>query len=251
MIICGRFGARFVCARRRAIILSLPDCDINTMQIDAESLSLAWLWACRLLALLVAARAALGVDWKGMLRDPSAVHRFAACVVAMMVLWSIQATVARGPGLHILGVTTVTLLLGPATALIATLLAETVTSLTSNSDNAVAASWLAGSVLPVLVTDGCRRVVRRYLPRDPFSFIFGCGFFGAALAAGMAHLGAFLMVGGPDQIWSGAVPSAAGFLLLIAFPEAFINGCLVTLLVVYCPQNMAGYDAGYERRRRL
>jgi uncharacterized membrane protein len=221
------------------------------MQIDAESLSLVWLWTCRLLALLVAAGAAFSVDWRGMLRDPSAVHRFAACAVSMMVLWSIQATVAQGPGLHILGVTTVTLVLGPATALIATLVAEIVTSLTSGADHAIAASWLAGSVLPVLVTDGCRRVVRRWLPRDPFSFIFGCGFFAAALAASAAHLGAFLMVGGPDQIWSGAVPSAVGFLLLIAFPEAFINGCVVTLLIVYCPQRMVGYDADYERRRRL
>ncbi|MGB5210153.1 MAG: energy-coupling factor ABC transporter permease [Gammaproteobacteria bacterium] len=221
------------------------------MQIDADSLSLTWLWVCRLLTLVVAVWAAAGADWQALRRDPSALHRFAACIVALLVLWSIRATVAEGPGLHILGVTTVTLLLGPAMALMATLVAEIATSLGSSSDNAIAASWLAGAVLPVLATDVCRRLVLRCLPRDPFSFIFGCGFFGAALAAAAAYLGAFLMIGAPDQIWSGAVPSSAAFFLLVAFPEAFINGCLITLLVVYCPGRIAGYSAEYERRHRL
>lgn len=220
------------------------------MQIDADLITPAWLWATRLASLIVVVLAIRRLDWRVLVRHAPALHRFAACTVALLVLWSIRATVAQGPGLHVLGVTTVTLVLGPAAALIATLLAELVTGLAMDSQSALAASWLAGSVVPVAVTDGIRRLARRSLPRDPFSFIFGCGFFGAGAATAAAHLGAYLMVGAPDQIWPGAVPSPLGFMLLIAFPEAFINGCIITMLVVYCPQWLAGYDASYERGRR-
>jgi uncharacterized membrane protein len=220
------------------------------MQIDAELLSPGWLWACRVAATIAVALAARRLDWKALLQDAPTLHRFAACTVGLLVLWSIRATVAQGPGLHILGVTTVTLVLGPASAMIATLIAEAVTGLTMKTESALAASWLAGSVLPVVATDGIRRLVRRMLPHDPFSFIFGCGFFGAAAATVAAHIGAYLMVGAPDQIWSGAVPSSLGFLLLVAFPEAFINGAIITMLVVYCPQWLAGYDPVYDRGRR-
>lgn len=220
------------------------------MQIDAELLPTGWLWASRIIALVILVLAARAMDWRGLQKDPSTLHRFAACTVALLVLWSIRATVAEGPGLHILGVTTVTLVLGPVATLIATAIAEGVTGLGMKTQGALAASWLAGSVLPVVATELVRRLVRRKLPPDPFSFIFGVGFFGAVAATAAAHLGAYLMVGAPDAVWSGAVPSWPSFFLLIAFPEAFINGCVITLLVVYCPQRMAGYDAIYRHDRR-
>jgi len=50
-------------------------------------------------------------------------------------------------------------------------------------------------------------------------------------------------------VWSGAVSSWLSFFLLIAFPEAFINGCVITMLAVYCPQRMVGYDSIYRHDR--
>ena len=81
------------------------------MQIGAEFLSPGWLWACRVAATIAVALAARRLDWKALLQDAPTLHRFAACTVGLLVLWSIRATVAEGPGLHILGVTTVTLVL--------------------------------------------------------------------------------------------------------------------------------------------
>lgn len=221
------------------------------MQIDPGALPIAWLWVARVLALSVAAWAVWRLSWRSLAADAGETHRFAACAVALTVLWSVRAHVSDGPGLHILGVTTVTLLLGPARALAATLIAEAVTSLTANSPVAPAVSWLVGSVLPVLATEAVRHGVWRWLPRDPFSFIFGCGFLGAALAACVAHLASVLLLGAADTLWPGAVPSWLGFVMLVAFPEGFINGCVITVLVVYWPQHIRGYAAGYETRPRL
>jgi uncharacterized membrane protein len=49
----------------------------------------------------------------------------------------------------------------------------------------------------------------------------------------------------------GAVHSWGALLLLVGFPEAFINGAIVTLLVVYVPDRLAGYDTAYRVRHRL
>ena len=133
----------------------------------------------------------------------------------------------------------------------ATLVAQIATSLIAEPVSATAASWLVGSVLPVFVTEGTRRAVWRWLPPDPFAFIFGCAFLGAAISACVAHLSVVLLLGAPATLWPGAVPSWPGFVLLIAFPEAFINGCVVTLLLVYWPEHLRGYAPGYEPRRRL
>ncbi|UCC15034.1 MAG: hypothetical protein JSW21_03530, partial [Gammaproteobacteria bacterium] len=156
-----------------------------------------------------------------------------------------------GPGLHVLGVTTVTLLTGLTPAFLITLLAQTVTSLLVGDVSGIAPSWVVSSLVPVLVTECWRRLVLRCLPADPFVFIFGSAFFGAAIAAASAHLLAMMLLGSPTEIWPGAGPAWPGFILLIAFPEAFINGTLITLLIVYCPDAVRGYASAYESRPRL
>ena len=103
------------------------------MQIDPGTMPAAWLWAARVLALAIAVWAARQSGWRQFLTQPGETHRFAASAVALILLWSLRAHVSDGPGLHILGVTTVTLLLGPARALMATLIAQIVTSVTADT----------------------------------------------------------------------------------------------------------------------
>jgi len=203
-----------------------------------------------LAALTLAALAARRVPWRTLVQDTAASHRWAICAVSLMVLWSIRSDVPVAPGLHILGVTTVTLVLGVAPAALVTLLAQVVTSGIGGDLFAVPANWLASSVVPIACTEVWRRVVLRALPADPFAFIFGSGFFGAALAATVAYF-ATLTLGPPSMFGQDAVPSWGAFLLLVGFPEAFINGAIVTLLVVYIPDQMAGYHPAYRARRPL
>lgn len=92
-------------------------------------------------------------------------------------------------------------------------------------------------LLPVAVTEACASAVERAQPRNPFVYIFCSGFFAAALAALLCllavlgvlwHDGVFVM---PEWL-----EDFVGYLWLIIFPEAFINGMLVTALVVFCPE---------------
>ncbi|MCM2320991.1 MAG: hypothetical protein NDI93_16965, partial [Pseudomonas sp.] len=90
---------------------------------------------------------------------------------------------------------------------------------------------------PVLVTEVCARWVERRQPRNLFVYIFFSGFFPAALIALLVLLAGLgvLLVDGIYQMppW---LDDFAGFMWLITFPEAFINGTVVTALVVYYPE---------------
>lgn len=201
-------------------------------------------------ALLLAGAAGRRVRWRTLLQDPVAIHRWAICAVSLMVLWSIRTHVPVAPGLHILGVTSVTLVLGVSPAVLVTLLAQVVTGALSGDLAGIPWNWIASAAIPIVCTEAWRRLVLRILPPDPFAFIFGTAFFGAAVATMAGYL-VLILLGPPAMFGQGAVPSWGAFLLLVGFPEAFINGAIVTLLVVYVPDQLAGYDPAYRTRRPL
>ena len=81
-------------------------------------------------------------------------------------------------------------------------------------------------------------------------FLFGCAFFGSALALMVSYLLAFVLLGGvgePGGIWTGAMPSLPAFLLMLGFSEGFINGTVVTMVLVMRPTWLVGYSRDYEK----
>jgi uncharacterized membrane protein len=222
------------------------------MQFGADMLPGAILWPANVVAVALALFA-LKAGGLGRLRDDRVgLHLFAGSAVLLTVLWSLRAQVGDGPGLHALGVTTVTLLLGPARAALVTLVAQIVTGSLAGEAGAIAPSWLVGAVVPILITEAIRWLVWRRFPRDPFVFLFGCAFFGSALALMVSYLLAFALIGGvgePGGIWTGAIPSLPAFLLMLGFSEGFINGTIVTMVLVLRPAWLVGYSQDYERPR--
>jgi len=98
-------------------------------------------------------------------------------------------------------------------------------------------------LLPVAVTEFCARMVERAQPNNPFVYIFCSGFFAAALAAllcVLAVLGVLLLDG--LFVMPQWLEDFIGYLWLIIFPEAFINGMLVTALVVFCPECLEAFN---------
>ncbi|HEY6611332.1 MAG TPA: energy-coupling factor ABC transporter permease, partial [Pseudomonas sp.] len=139
---------------------------------------------------------------------------------------------------HFIGMTAVTLLLDWPLAVLSAFAAQLALAALGRQD------WLALGVnavllilIPVLVTEACARWVERLQPRNLFVYIFFSGFFPAALVALLVLLAGLgvLLVDGIYQMppWLG---DFAGFMWLIMFPEAFINGTVVTALVVYYPE---------------
>jgi uncharacterized membrane protein len=218
------------------------------MQFSSSVLSAGLVWACLVLAVLMLAFALYGL--KALRGQAEHVHLLLGAGAALAVLWSVNARVDPGVALHVLGMSTVTLVLGWRLAVLAAALASVAQlALGTTAFPAASAGWLVSAVLPALVTLGVAWWARFKLPRNPFVFIFVCAFFGSALAVLSTWLaGAGLLAASGQPLPSGPGSSLLAFLPLVMFPEAFINGALVSMLIVYRPEWVRLYDEAFYGR---
>lgn len=201
--------------------------------LSAQTMVIGWL-----LYVPVVLWAVARAPWVELFSDTRRQHLLFGTVFALFLLWLVRRDFDTGVSYHFIGLTVVTLLLDWPLAIVGALMAQTGLVLLGRQD--LAAMGLNGVlliVLPIAVTETCARLVERAQPRNPFVYIFCSGFFAAALAALLCLLvglgvlwldGLFVM---PEWL-----EDFIGYLWLIIFPEAFINGMLVTALVVFCPE---------------
>jgi len=181
--------------------------------------------------------AAWGAPWLEVLSDSRRQHLLFGTVLGVFLLWLVRRDFDSGVSFHFIGMTVVTLLLDWPLALLGGLLAQIGLIAIGRQDLlALGVNGVLLVLLPVLITEGCALLVERAQPRNLFVYIFCCGFFPAALAALcclMAGLGLLALDGRfAMPPW---LDDFIGYLWLVTFPEAFINGTLVTALVVFCP----------------
>ncbi|MDV9031389.1 energy-coupling factor ABC transporter permease [Pseudomonas sp. RAC1] len=206
---------------------------ISAQVLSSTSLTLGWLAYAPLL-LWAASR----TRWVELFSDPRRQHLLFGTVLALFALWMVRRDFDSGVSYHFLGMTAVTLLLDWPLAVLGGCLAQLGLLALGRQDlAALGINGLLIVALPVLATEACATRVERAQPRNLFVYIFCSGFFAAALAtlvcllAGMALLwldGLFAM---PE--WLG---DFIGYLWLTMFPEAFINGTVISALVVFCPE---------------
>ena len=181
--------------------------------------------------------AAWRAPWLEVLSDSRRQHLLFGTVLGVFLLWLVRRDFDSGVSFHFIGMTVVTLLLDWPLALLGGLLAQIGLIAIGRQDLlALGVNGVLLVLLPVLITEGCALLVERAQPRNLFVYIFCCGFFPAALAALcclLAGLGVLALDGRfAMPPW---LDDFIGYLWLVTFPEAFINGTLVTALVVYCP----------------
>ena len=218
------------------------------MQFESQLMPAALpLWAGGVAALLLLV-ALPGL--RALRGHPERLHLLLGAAVALAVLWSVSAWVDPGLSVHVLGTPLVALLLGWRLALLATALAEVALVATGGAGATMAPlNWLLSGVLPAAISWAVAWSARFRLPRNPFIFIFVCGFFGAALALLGTWLAAsILLLAAGQPLPSGPDTSLVGFLPLVLFPEAFINGALVSMLIVYRPDWVRLYDELFYAR---
>ncbi|WP_252272666.1 energy-coupling factor ABC transporter permease [Pseudomonas subflava] len=205
--------------------------------IAAELLLPATLWLGWLVYGGVLAWAVWRTPWVELFSDQRRQHLLFGTVLALFLLWLVRRDFASGLSFHFIGMTAVTLLLDWPLALLGGFAAQLALAALGRLD------WLALGVngallvvLPVAIAEFFAVQVERRQPRNLFVYIFCCGFFPAALTA-LACL-----LGGLALLWHDGLyvmppwlEDFVGYLWLVMFPEAFINGMLVTGLVVFYP----------------
>lgn len=206
---------------------------ITAQLLSTETLVVGWL-----IYVPVLLWAMIRAPWVELFSDSRRQHLLFGTVFALFMLWLVRRDFDTGVSYHFIGMTAVTLLLDWPLALVGGLVAQIGLVLLGRQD--LAAMGVNGAlliVLPVLVTEGCAILVERAQPRNPFVYIFCSGFFAAALSALLCLLVGLGVLWFDERF---AMPEwledFVGYLWLIIFPEAFINGMVISALVVFCPE---------------
>lgn len=203
----------------------------------------SWQWAAWLFLLPAVAWLMRKAPWKR-LAEPGRSHVWFGAIVALSLLWTMNAGVRPGLNLHLLGATALTLMFGFHLAVLAMLAVLAVT--TANGAGGWQAFGLNAWVLalfPVAVAHGWLRLVERRLPGHLFVFIFLGAFANAALTLGATAIAATLLLSaGTAYDMQTVFGEYLPYFLLMCFPEAWLTGAFITLFVVYLPEWVGSFD---------
>lgn len=214
------------------------------MTIDAALLP-AWLiavaGALMAIALALALRAA---PWGALLAAPERQHVLLGGMVCLLLLWLGDIEVTEGVRVHLLAVTCTTMIIGlPLTLVAGALALAAQLALKEQSLPALPVAWLPTVAVPALVTRLLVHWLRRRAPRHLFLYLLGAGFGGgmaSVLATAATTLALFALMGRFDLV-SDAVGSAT-LVVLMMFPEGFLNGMLITAVTVFRPDLVKTFD---------
>lgn len=193
------------------------------------------------------AGAALTAHWPALRAASERQHVLLGGLLALLFLWMLTLQVTEGVWMHLLGVTSLTLIVGwRFTMLGATLVLIGYLWLQHQSVMAAPLSWLFSVLVPATTTRALAHVLRRHGFRNLFVYLLGAGFGGgllSVLVAALLALPIFWMIERSD--WIARAIENWPFIFLLMFPEGFINGMLVTAFTVFYPDVVKTFDDDY------
>lgn len=214
------------------------------MSIESELLPAWFMYLLFLPSMFTLAWACWRVNWVALKEQATLQHVFYSACLALAVLWSIRAGLSSGLGIHFMGLTAATLVMGWPLALIAGaigLLCVTIIGLESYSGFAV--NFMVSVALPVFTSYWVLRFVQRKLPANPFVYIFLCGFFNGAISIFAVACTTSLMLGLLQVYsWEAVYEEYFMYLPLMLFPEAFINGMVVAGVMGTFPHLLSSFN---------
>jgi uncharacterized membrane protein len=178
------------------------------------------------------------------LKDSARLNLFLGVSVGLMVMWQIRTGVKPGLSFHMLGASLATLMFGFWRGWLAASLAALATALAGKASLlGLGLESLLFCAVPAAVTHHVYRLVDRRLPNHFFIYVLVNGFFGAALAIGVAALAAtaVLALSGAYAL-SYLLENYTPYFILLAWSEALTTGMGATLMAVYRPEWLETFD---------
>lgn len=212
------------------------------MEFSGELFPTSWLWVSGALYALLMSRVLSWADWKR-LADRGQLNVFLGAVVCVLLIWTLRTEVQPGFSWHLSGMVALTLMFGWSLAILAgslTLFAATVAGL--NDWPGLAPSALVFIVLPATLTQVVLGLTRAYLPKHYFVYVFINAFFAGGLVSVLVALTAtgLLLAAGAYSMQQMS-DSYLLFLPLMFFPEAVLNGWLISIMVGFKPHWVASF----------
>jgi uncharacterized membrane protein len=220
------------------------------MQLEADLLSVPAQAAALAIALPAYALAAAVAPWRSWLGRGDRQHAYLGGLVLLLVVWSLRAGVTPGLTLQFLLVSALTLMHGWSLAVIGIGVVLGTDGLQHGGLAAWPANLLCFGLVPATTTALVHRLVEARLPRNYFVFFFVTAFAGSIVAFLLASLARLAL------LWfAGSLPRAQlGDEYLVLLPmmglaEAFMNGLIIAIAVVYTPQWVRSFDDRLYLRR--
>ena len=197
--------------------------------------------------LSVVAIAAATAHWRALLAVPQRQHVLLGGLLALLLLWLLTFRVIDGVWMHLLGVTSLTLIVGWRFAVIGGAVVMAVYLRLQGRDLAALPLAMLFSVfIPASSTRLLGYVLRRYGMKNLFVYQLGAGFGGGLLSVlvlGIVSLPVFWVIG--QGGWVDLALENWPFILLVMFPEGFINGMLITAFTTFFPDVVKTFDDGF------
>ena len=206
------------------------------MEVSGDLFPASWLWLAALACLWLMRRAVRWADW----RRPGysdQLNVFLGAIVCLLLLWTLRTEIQPGFAWHLSGMVTLTLMFGWSLAVLAgstALLALTAFGL--NDWSGFFPTALVFIVLPATLSQVLLGLARAYLPKHYFIYVFINAFFAAGLIAVVVALMATgLLLAADAFTLQKLIDNYLLFLPLMFFPEAVLNGWMISIMVGFKP----------------
>jgi len=202
-----------------------------------------WHWAATLVYALALLLALIRAPWHK-LKPTNLTHVYLGSCVSLLLLWSIRSDAIPGLEYHYLGAMLLTLMFGWQLAFIALSIVLMGLVINGSSDwQSYPLNALLLGLFPTLLSHTIHRLVERHLPNHFFVYIFINAFFGAALVLfSTVMLTTLILFVGDIYNWQKLFELYVSFIPLMIFPEGFITGFLITVMVVMRPEWVLSFD---------
>ena len=201
--------------------------------------------ALAMLACVVAA--AVTANWSALGAASARQHVLLGGLLALLLLWLMTFRVIEDVRIHLLGVTTLTLIVGWRFAVLgATAVLFAYLWWERFPMGTAPLAWLFTVLVPATTTRLLAHLLRRHGLRNLFVYMLGAGFGGGLLSVlvlGALALPTFYLMG--QEAWVAGALANWMFIVLLMFPEGFINGMLVTAFTVFYPDVVKTFDDAY------
>lgn len=208
-------------------------------------------WLPDVIAMAFVFWALINAPWRSLMLVGTRMQLFFATIVMLAVVWSfLVVNVYDIYQIHPLLISGVTLIFGIQLALVigaaASIFMHVLTSMPWEN---IGFHYCVNVIVATLVCYLVLALIQKVRIQNLFVYLLGGSFLGSMLAVvvtgGVAVL--FLWVSGSTLLWT-ALDHSYLFLML-TFPEGFINGAIITMLVVLRPEWVKTYDDGFYLKR--
>lgn len=215
-------------------------------------------WSATIIMLTMMLLAVRYAPWKLLLAEQTRQHFFFATVLMLALMWLLQIRVMDLLAFHPLLVTVVTMIFGWSFTLLIGALALVVLEIYQLALRSAFVNWdlaLTQFNFETLPVDFCLSVVvpatwalcviglvNRWRFKNPFTYIWGVGFFGAMISCfltGLTAMTLFAITGSERELFS--IKENFIVFVVMTFPEGFINGSIATMFTIFWPDIMKTY----------